>query len=474
MSILAQFQTDAMIKKCFDILVDHIRKIHTSFPSSCSDHPYANLMEDVSDAFRSLCLRVLREELQRMDEAFRQQPERANRYYVKVTRERTLITPFGLLTYQRTIYQNRSTKQCYCHVDRLLKLPKYDRYDPCVKAMVVEAGAQLNSMIKVGEIIGDRIYSTFSLQKDRKRFRISRQTVHQIMKRAKPCVVYPHPTPTPIRLYLMADEKYISLQNRDPSANQPQKQMVKLITVFEQKDTSNSRNPLQNKFSIALTDKEGWQKVHDILNARYDLDKVKHIHIIGDGASWIVKGAEYLLTEQTKTDFSLDLFHAMRALNKITKDESVKNILLSYIYHDLRRPFFKVIESLKSDHPDRQDAIQQQQTYLSNHWSALQNTIRRVNMGCSMEGDISHILASQFTSVPKAYSSQHLSVYVNYRIHYINGLDLRRLYLDALNHPDPETAVFKPSLDLSIFEKHTTVYEKSSHSLWLKGFIARN
>ena len=170
MSILAQFQTDDMIKKCFEVMVDNIRKIHTSFPSSRTDHPYANHMEDASNAFRSLCLRVLREELQRMDEEFRQQPDRPHRYYVKVTRERTLITPFGMLTYQRTIYQNRSTKQCYCHVDRTLNLPKYDRYDPCVKAMVVEAGAQLNSMIKVGEIIGDRVYSTFSLRKDRNCF----------------------------------------------------------------------------------------------------------------------------------------------------------------------------------------------------------------------------------------------------------------------------------------------------------------
>lgn len=44
-----------------------------------------------------------------------------------------------------------------------LRLPKYDRYDPCIKSMLVSLYAEHNSMIKVGKIIGERIGNAYSL-----------------------------------------------------------------------------------------------------------------------------------------------------------------------------------------------------------------------------------------------------------------------------------------------------------------------
>jgi hypothetical protein len=473
MPILAQFHTEIMVKKCFEVLLTVFRQTSAPMYGVYSIRNYTSLMESLSDAIRALSLQLLREEIETLDRGFLSSPNRTRRYHVKTTRERTLITPVGVLTFTRTIYQNTATHKCYCHVDRILGLPKYDRYDPCVKAMIVEAGASINSMIKVGEFVGDRIFSAFSLAKTRKAFRISRQTVHNVMKRAKQCIVYPAQIQTPPQLYLMADEKFIPLQSHPAQKSRPAKQMVKMISVFEGIDASKSRHQLLNKVSIAVSEGYCWEIVHDFLNARYDLDKVEQLHILGDGAAWILSGVNALKTDKTKTDFSLDLFHAMQAVNRITRDEALTKILRSYIHHDARSDFFTAVALLKETNPERHDQIEAQESYLYNHWMALQNTVRKTRMGCSMEGEIAHTLASQFSSVAKAYSSKNLPTYVNYRLNAINGLDVRNLYIEALDSPEKDIVEFKPSYDFSIFDLHSTIYEKSSHSRWLKGFIAQ-
>lgn len=473
MPILAQFHTENLIKKCFEMMVALFRQNSAPMHGVYSIRNYTSMMESLSDAVRGLSLQLLREEIETIDRSFRNRAERTHRYHVKATRERTLVTPLGILTFARTIYQDTSTRKCYCHVDRILGLPRYDRYDPCVKAMIVEAGATLNSMIKVGELIGDRIFSAFSLAEVRKDFRISRQTVHNTMKKAKQCVVPPSPHPTPSHLYLMADEKFVSLQSRPAKLGRSEKQMVKLISVFEGIDTSRSRHVLQNKISLAVSDSYCWDQVHTILNARYDLDQVKHLHILGDGAGWILRGVEELKTDKTKTDFSLDLFHAMQAVHRITRDAALQEVLRSYIYQNARDDFFHVVALVKEDRSDRRSQIEEQENYLAHHWAALQNSLRPPRIGCAMEGEIAHTLASQFSSVAKAYSSKHLPIYLNYRLNAINGLDVRKLYIDALDHIDTDIVEFYPSYDFSIFELHPTVYEKSSRSRWLKGFISQ-
>jgi hypothetical protein len=234
MPILAQFHTEIMVKKCFEVLLTVFRQTSAPMYGVYSIRNYTSLMESLSDAVRALSLQLLREEIETLDRGFLNSPNRTRRYHVKTTRERTLITPVGVLTFTRTIYQNTATRKCYCHVDRILGLPKYDRYDPCVKAMIVEAGASINSMIKVGEFVGDRIFSAFSLAKTRKAFRISRQTVHNVMKRAKQCIVYPAQIQTPPQLYLMADEKFIPLQSHPAQKSRPAKQMVKMISDLKE------------------------------------------------------------------------------------------------------------------------------------------------------------------------------------------------------------------------------------------------
>ena len=57
------------------------------------------------------------EYLEEMDRKFRYSEDRLNKYYVKNTRKRTLITMYGEITFRRTQYINLSTKKPYCYID---------------------------------------------------------------------------------------------------------------------------------------------------------------------------------------------------------------------------------------------------------------------------------------------------------------------------------------------------------------------
>ena len=101
------------------------------------------------------------EYLEKMDREFRYSPGRTQNYYVKNTRERTIVTMYGEITYKRTEYINRSTGEQYCYVDDKLGIDSRIRYTNDVAAYCFEAYADENSMIKVGKEIGNLIHAKF-------------------------------------------------------------------------------------------------------------------------------------------------------------------------------------------------------------------------------------------------------------------------------------------------------------------------
>ena len=77
-----------------------------------------------------------------------------------------------------------------------------------------------------------------------------------------------------------------------------------------------------------------------------------------------------------------------------------------------------------------------------------------------MEQAIQHILASTFTSVPKAYSRQNLHTYVSARTAQQNGFNMKKLYLEAMDifakTNNASVDLNQESLDLSLFDSKKT------------------
>ena len=454
----SQLYNTYLINEVYKKIQENIDPLNFNF----SPMSYANMVDVVSDYVNKIAINIMLDYIEYLDRVFDESDIRKRDWHRKDYRYRTIITVFGVLTYKRRIYENIYTKECYTHVDRKLGLPRYDRFAPCVRALIIERYSMFNSMIKVGKITGEEIYSKFTLKPERKLFSISRQTIYNICKKSK--IIKPktqRQEETPKTIYIMADEKYIAGQDGSNI-------LVKHGVIYEGIIVKGRRTSLVRPYVVSHIGPDFWDKVYDKFALRYDTDKVNKIYIMGDGASWIKSGVNTL----PGSKFALDKFHLKQAINHISKDELIKDLLTSYIIKNRRPDFNRLIKHIDSETAtvSRKETIYEKTKYIRNHWEAIQVMYKKVRIGCPMESAISHNIASIFSSVPKAYSEDNLKKYISYRDLKLNNYDIRSLFIASLKSKDDEYIEDEKPLNWSIFEERSKT-DKATSSNWLKGFV---
>lgn len=78
-----------------------------------------------------------------------------------------------------------------------------------------------------------------------------------------------------------------------------------------------------------------------------------------------------------------------------------------------------------------------------------------VKIGCAAEQAFYHNIASVFSNVPKTYAKYPLETYLTSRIYHQNNVDLRNLYLVAIDtNTDEQNKVYLSSgeFDFSFFD----------------------
>lgn len=455
---------------------------------------YSSFISGISVSLQILAAGIVKKTLERMDREFRTSPGRSKRYYVKNTRDRTLITLFGEVTYLRTEYMDRHTKNSFVYVDEEIGLYRRQRYDSVVAALAYEYYSHQSSMSEVGKILGN-IISGFRLDPDRDKFALSRQQVFYMINRFSSIrTKVGQAEKTPDTLYIMADEKYIHLQREmavwregllaegvspkviDEQAKKKRfSEMVKLAVVFtgrtqlKRKDGTPLKRPrwklTDTRYLAFPHDTKGfWRHVMDELSQIYDMEKVKRIYILGDGADWIRAGVKELSSQYCTVKFALDRYHLSKKIHILTKDDTLRKTLNDYAIHGDRKSFISVVDSIFENEEvseRKQDAYE----YVLNQMGAAVIMQKEVKIGCAMEQAISHVLASPFTCIPKAYTSEHLHTYVQTRMIYKNGLDPLLTYITACDKSGNsgkayeygnEIDISKESLDLSLFDSSKT------------------
>ena len=182
---------------------------------------------------------------------------------------------------------------------------------------------------------------------------------------------------------------------------------------------------------------------------RYDLEKMKRICILADGASWIKGVSEQLRFPDIKTRQYLCRFHYHQSLWRIFKDKDLYDKAVDYLYHKDKKNLNKLFKAVK-DEGNSKDI-----RYINNNWSLIRNTIHLKNMNCAMEQCISHHIHSQFDSVPKVYGDHNLNRYLSFRDNYRSKENMKYLYLEALKDKDNDsdkTIIHKTPLDMSHFD----------------------
>ncbi|QIK57033.1 hypothetical protein G7059_03795 [Erysipelothrix sp. HDW6A] len=131
MTLLTQLFSNAYTKHLESEFLKRMKIISEPQNYSFTIHNYASLIESLGDLFQEFCRQTLVNIFQEIDQKFKQSEIRKRDYYVKDFRERTLVTPYEVITFKRTLYQNKIDGKCFTYLDRKLGLPRWDTYDPC-------------------------------------------------------------------------------------------------------------------------------------------------------------------------------------------------------------------------------------------------------------------------------------------------------------------------------------------------------
>lgn len=414
---------------------------------------YIHFLSNLDDSICSIAKTSLVSIFESMDKAYCSSLERKRKYHIKAHLPRTILTVFGEITFTRTFYSNKLNKGSYCYLDRYLGLKKNDYFDPYIKATIIEFSAN-NSIPTVCSMINELIGNKIKL-KDKVNY-LNRQTVRNIILDSKPSTPTKKQLDTPDTLYIIADEKWCHTQRNDHESV-----MVKSVVVFDSIN-SKPRRFLNNKRIFAdFKSNKFLDDILDYLYYSYDLDKVKNIFILGDGAPWIKSlSYHFKVNPSTNVIFALDKFHFKQAIHHICLDKDAEGTLSNFVIHNNKSDFIEACNNIAAFYPHRSQTIEEKKTYILNNWKYILN-LYKFNLSCPMESQISHNLAYLLTSRPKGYSLKMLDKILQIRLLFKNNENIKLLFLNNFNNS--EIIPFnKDTLNFNIFDRKVSypIYNK--------------
>lgn len=356
------------------------------------------LEHNISNSTNTLNLDILRNILEYLDLEYKNSKERKKKYYVQQTRERTLITSLGLITFNKTYYKSKNKIN-----------GKYVYYSYLEDCLGIDKWAKMSLSCEVN-LINNALDNgmTWASVNTIPNYSISRQTIstkikninfnyfENIIKRQTPKI-----------LYIEADEVHANLQSRNKGTKN---KIVPVILTHEgHKEDFVKKKELKNTHyiasSILKTDKL-WEETYKYLDTVYDLNKVDKIFLSSDGGSWIT-GYDIAFPNII---FVLDKFHYKKALNYIFKKEpNITNIADNYLRNKMINEFKILVKTQYKLYPDQKNEMIKKQNYLINHIDGIINQNHPdYKCPCSMEGHISNKYAKFITSRPHSYSKDGL------------------------------------------------------------------
>src|SRR6056297_592804 len=104
-----------------------------------------DIVDSVTEMVNDIGVETLLAIIEELNEAIRKSPERKGKYHVhKKSVERTLITRFGELEFERTYYKNILEDRYLYMLDELLGVKKYERIEGNLKSDILEKSTNLS------------------------------------------------------------------------------------------------------------------------------------------------------------------------------------------------------------------------------------------------------------------------------------------------------------------------------------------
>lgn len=396
-----------------------------------AENKYFSLLSNIQSSTRELIRKIIVATFEELDEDFKNSTYRKANYYInKSNVSRTLITIVGEISFSRTYYKSKNSNYKFFHLDKSFDLPKYDHYDPIVKAIAVnnavhtsQALSARNTSAFIGELINFMDNSSIN--------NIPRQSIYNWLKHWNTPDIIPTSVDSPDTLYVMADEKYIGSQDIKKDI------MVKSFVAFEDvKEVSKNRRMLVNRTVFSHYGDKPWEAFMDFIAKKYDFDKINTICLLGDGALWIKSGTgELRLSKNNFVKFYLCEFHFKQAIHHITTDDDERFYLLHIFKTKSKSYFIDAINTIIYNNPKRKDIITKKLNYIINNYTAIKSMLD-LKIGSSMESHISHLIASFFSARPKGFSTKRIKQYLKLNDYKNNGINIFKLYLTSYNNKE--------------------------------------
>lgn len=228
--------------------------------------------------------------------------------------------------------------------------------------------------------------------------------------------------------------------------------MSKEFVCFSGIEQVHKTRKLKDRFVFITSSNTPWADFLDQVTQVYDFEKIEKIVFLSDAGKWLVNGAPDLkMYEHNQIVMCLCEFHVRQKVNRITTNTDYRELLNSFIDHNNKKEFKKLIKLIKENNPKRLTKLVEYENYILNNWKKIHNMFES-ECKSSMESHISHYIASYFSSRPKAYSRNTIENHLKLQEAKINGIDIKNLYLKSFKNTEIKTYSEK-ELNFSLFEK---------------------
>ena len=359
----------------------------------------SNFTEDLKDNLMQLGYDLTKFSLEYAEDIIFKTKERKQQFESLEKDDRKIVSIFGDIDFKRRYYIDKENNQRVYLLDEYFKIAPNERLLENVETKLIEEAIETNYE-KAGKSVA---YKT----------EISKQTVMNKISELKINLNEEKVINKRVvdNIYCIADEDHVHLQKG--GIEEP-----RLIVVYDSMIKNGKRTQLCNKKHFGGVYKgridDLWEEVLTYLDNTYELDKVKNIYILGDGANWIKTGLEWLPNSINV----LDKFHLTKAVNSIVGKETKDNIKeISEYKRRIYRSFYALdfkqtkeivyeilAEEMEETTRKRKEKLLQ---YILNNKEGISNLYKYQSQlhGCSAEGHVSHLYSARLSSRPLGWKT---------------------------------------------------------------------
>ena len=354
----------------------------------------SNFTDNLNDKLMKLGYDLTKFVLEYAEDIIFKLKERKKQFESLEIDDRTIISIFGEIDFKRRYYIDKTTNERVYLLDEYFKIAPKERLLENVETNLIKEAIETNYE-KAGKVVSYKTeISKQTVMNKISELKINLEEEKEVRKRVVD------------NIYCIADEDHVHLQKG--GIEEP-----RLIVVYDSIMKDGKRTKLCNKKHFGGVYKgkidDLWEEVLTYIDNTYELDKVKNIFILGDGANWIKTGLEWI----PQSINVLDKFHLKKAVNAIVGKENKENVLEKAEYkRRIYRSFYtnnfketkEIVYEILSKEMDKIVRKRKQKIlqYILNNREGIKNLYKyqKELHGCSAEGHVSHLYSARLSSRP--------------------------------------------------------------------------